>query len=64
MIGSWHSIVLCWGFPWIALYSHLAWMRAIRDVFDVEVTFPVVEDPSMVVGRAYGMIDERRTALA
>jgi peroxiredoxin 2/4 len=28
-----------------SLYSHLAWMRAIRDVFDIEVPFPVVEDP-------------------
>jgi peroxiredoxin 2/4 len=44
-----------------SLYSHLAWIRAIRDVFDIEVPFPVVEDPSMVVGRTYGMIDERAT---
>ena len=44
-----------------SLYSHFAWMRAIRDVFDVEVPFPVVEDPSMVVGRTYGMIDEGAT---
>jgi peroxiredoxin 2/4 len=47
-----------------SLYSHLAWMRAIRDVFDVEVRFPVVEDPSMVVGRTYGMIDEGATNTA
>jgi len=47
-----------------SLYSHLAWMRAIREVFDVEVRFPVVEDPSMVLGRTYGMIDERATSSA
>jgi peroxiredoxin (alkyl hydroperoxide reductase subunit C) len=47
-----------------SLYSHLAWTRAIRDVFDVEVPFPVVEDPSMVVGRTYGMIDEGATDTA
>jgi peroxiredoxin (alkyl hydroperoxide reductase subunit C) len=41
-----------------SLYSHVAWLRAIRDLFDVEIQFPVVEDPSMAVGRAYGMIDE------
>ncbi|AOR81071.1 peroxiredoxin [Novosphingobium resinovorum] len=41
-----------------SLYSHIAWLRAIRELFDVEVAFPVVEDPSMAVGRAYGMIDE------
>lgn len=42
-----------------SLYAHLAWTRAIRDLFSVEVPFPVVEDPSMVVGRTYGMIDEK-----
>ena len=47
-----------------SLYSHLAWTRAIRDVFDIEVPFPVVEDPSMVVGRTYGMIDEGATDTA
>ena len=41
-----------------SLYSHIAWLRAIRDLFGVEITFPVIEDPSMAVGRAYGMIDE------
>ncbi len=41
-----------------SLYSHLAWMRAIRETFGVAVNFPLVEDPSMAVGRAYGMVDE------
>ena len=40
-----------------SLYSHVAWMRAIRDVFDVDVPFPVVEDPSMAIALAFGMID-------
>lgn len=39
-----------------SLYSHLAWIRAIREHFGVEVGFPLVEDPSLVIGRAYGMI--------
>lgn len=47
-----------------SLYSHLAWIRAIRDVFNVEISFPVVEDPSMVVGRTYGMIDDGATSTA
>lgn len=42
-----------------SLYSHVAWLRAIKDVFGVEVPFPVVEDPSMAVGYAYGMLDEQ-----
>jgi len=40
-----------------SLYSHVAWLRAIKDFFGVEVPFPVVEDPSMAVGYAYGMLD-------
>lgn len=40
-----------------SLYSHLAWVRAIREAFDVTIPFPIVEDPSMAIGRAYGMIE-------
>ncbi len=41
-----------------SLFSHFAWIRAIREVFGVTIVFPVIEDPSMAVGRAYGMVDE------
>ena len=41
-----------------SLYSHLGWVRAIYDEFGVTVGFPIVEDPSLVIGRAYGMIAE------
>jgi len=41
-----------------SLYSHLAWVRAIHEHFGVTVGFPLVEDPSMVIGRAYGMLAE------
>lgn len=41
-----------------SLYSHFAWTRAIRELFSIDIPFPVIEDPSMLVGRAYGMIDE------
>jgi peroxiredoxin (alkyl hydroperoxide reductase subunit C) len=41
-----------------SLYAHLAWVRAIQDHFGVTINFPIVEDPSLVVGRAYGMIDD------
>ena len=41
-----------------SLYAHVAWVRAMQEAFDVTVSFPVVEDPSMAIGRAYGMIDE------
>lgn len=41
-----------------SLYAHLAWLKAIREVFDIVIPFPIIEDPSMVIGRAYGMVDD------
>src|SRR3546814_13189677 len=44
-----------------SLFSHLAWIRAIKDWFDVTVEFPIIEDPTLQIARAYGMgSDERR----
>jgi len=40
-----------------SLYSHLAWLKDIHRRFGVTVPFPVIEDPSMEIGRAYGMVD-------
>lgn len=42
-----------------SLYAHLAWVKALQDLFEVEVRFPVLEDPSMAIAKAYGMLDER-----
>ena len=39
-----------------SLFSHFAWLRLVRDRFGVEVRFPIVEDPTLVIGRAYGMV--------
>ncbi|AIT80217.1 peroxiredoxin [Novosphingobium pentaromativorans] len=39
-----------------SLYAHFAWVRAIRDRYGEEVRFPIVEDPTLVIGRAYGMV--------
>jgi peroxiredoxin 2/4 len=44
-----------------SLYAHLAWVRAIEQQFGVIIDFPIVEDPSMVIGHAYGMIDAAST---
>jgi peroxiredoxin (alkyl hydroperoxide reductase subunit C) len=41
-----------------SLYSHIAWLCAIRERFGVDVSFPVIEDPSIKIGRAYGMLAE------
>lgn len=40
-----------------SLFAHLAWVRAIEQVFAVTIPFPVLEDPSMAIARAYGMLD-------
>jgi peroxiredoxin (alkyl hydroperoxide reductase subunit C) len=37
-------------------YSHVAWVRNIKEKFGVEIPFPIIEDLSMKVARAYGMI--------
>lgn len=44
-----------------SLYAHLAWVRAIRQKFAVTIPFPIVEDPSLAIGRAYGMIEAGST---
>ncbi|MBB5537181.1 peroxiredoxin [Rhizobium giardinii] len=40
-----------------SLHSHVAWLRDIHDRFGVKIAFPVLEDPSMIIARAYGMLD-------
>jgi peroxiredoxin (alkyl hydroperoxide reductase subunit C) len=39
-----------------SLFAHIAWIENIKERFGVEVPFPIVEDPSMAVARAYGML--------
>ncbi len=41
-----------------SLYAHFAWIRAIHDRFGVEVRFPIIEDPTLVIGKAFGMVAE------
>ena len=37
-------------------YSHIAWVRSIEDNFGIDIPFPIIEDVSMKVAHAYGMI--------
>ncbi len=39
-----------------SIFSHLAWVGNIKEKFGVEIPFPIIEDLSMDVARAYGMI--------
>ena len=38
------------------LYSHLAWIRDIHERFGVAIDFPIIEDPTLAIARAYGMV--------
>lgn len=37
-------------------YSHIAWVRNIKERFGVEIGFPIIADLSMDVAKSYGMI--------
>lgn len=37
-------------------YSHVAWVRNIKEKFDVDVKFPIIADLDMKVATAYGMV--------
>ena len=39
-----------------SLFSHVAWVQSIQERFGLLVPFPIVEDPSMAIAKAYGMI--------
>lgn len=39
-----------------SIYSHLAWVQAIKEKLGVEIPFPVVADLDMKVASTYGMI--------
>lgn len=39
-----------------SLFSHLAWLRALQDSFGVAIPFPLVEDPTLEIARAFGMV--------
>jgi len=37
-------------------FSHVAWVRNIKEKFGVDIPFPIIADLSMEVAKAYGMI--------
>ncbi|BDX00817.1 peroxiredoxin [Maricaulis maris] len=47
-----------------SLYAHLAWIKDIEARFQTRITFPIIEDISMAVARAYGMIHEGSASTA
>lgn len=47
-----------------SLFSHLAWVRDIEARFGVRIGFPIIEDVSMTISRAYGMVHEGSSSTA
>lgn len=39
-----------------SIFSHLAWVQTIKEKFGVEIPFPIIDDISMKVAHAYGMV--------
>lgn len=39
-----------------SIFSHIAWVRSLKEKFGVEINFPIIEDLKMEVAKAYGMI--------
>jgi len=39
-----------------SVHSHIAWIRSIEEKFGVEIPFPIIDDLSMNVAKAFGMI--------
>ena len=39
-----------------SVYSHMGWIEWIETKFNLSINFPVIEDVSMDIARAYGMI--------
>ena len=47
-----------------SLFAHLAWIRSIHAEFEIEIPFPIAEDISMAMARAYGMLHPADTSTA
>lgn len=37
-------------------YAHIAWVRSIKNIFGIDIPFPIIADLDMKVAQAYGMI--------
>ncbi|MCK4279330.1 MAG: peroxiredoxin [Candidatus Thorarchaeota archaeon] len=47
-----------------SVYSHIAWLRAIKEKLGKEIPFPIIEDLSMNVAHKYGMIHPAQSGTA
>lgn len=47
-----------------SIYSHIAWVRNIKDNWDVDINFPIIADLDMNVAKLYGMLHQASSATA
>lgn len=47
-----------------SVYSHIAWVRSIKQNFDVDIEFPIIADLDMNVAKTFGMLHEASSATA
>jgi peroxiredoxin 2/4 len=47
-----------------SIYSHIAWVRSIKQNFGVDVQFPIIADLDMKVAKAYKMVHEASSTTA
>ncbi len=47
-----------------SVHSHIAWVRNIKQHFDIDIQFPIIADLDMKVSKAFGMLHEASSATA
>ena len=47
-----------------SIYSHISWIRAIKEKLGKDIPFPIIEDLSMNVAKKYGMIHPAQSGTA
>lgn len=47
-----------------SVYSHIAWVRTIKDKFGVNIPFPIIADLDMKVANLFGMIHPKQSTTA
>lgn len=47
-----------------SVHSHIAWVRNIKQNFDVDITFPIIADLDMKVSKAFGMVHDSSSETA
>ncbi len=47
-----------------SVYSHIAWVRNIKQNFDIDIRFPIIADLDMNVAKSFGMLHAASSATA